>query len=278
VKRIRVWLAAAVALLAIAETGNALWAPHRRASERDWTDAAARVRANFRDGDLIVFAPDWVDQIGRAQLGDLMPLEMVGRSDSARYGRIWELSIRGAHAPETKSLARVEGSVHGRVTVTLFSQTPTAIAWDSTSHFADARVTQAPGETPCPRSPTGFRCATTLVEPRTLEIDYRPRRGLLVPLEQSKTTRVEWSDVPVGAFLVGWVGLHDYYARKSSDAPVELALFVDGRAALTVPVANADGWKRFALPGDGGTHTIRVEISGRSAPWRNVGFHLEARK
>ncbi|MBV8760695.1 MAG: hypothetical protein JO257_25605, partial [Deltaproteobacteria bacterium] len=61
-----------------------------------WTAAEHVVRADYRPGDLIVFAPPWVDPVGRLHLGDLIPVEMAARMDDARYGRIWELSIRGA--------------------------------------------------------------------------------------------------------------------------------------------------------------------------------------
>src|SRR3954449_12306080 len=63
-----------------------------------WAEAAGAVRAEYRPGDLIVFAPSWVDPVGRMHLGDLISLEAAGRMDAARYPRIWELSIRGAHA------------------------------------------------------------------------------------------------------------------------------------------------------------------------------------
>lgn len=256
-----VWLALGVALLALVETANALWAPHAVAKDADWQAAAAEVRAGFKPGDLIVFAPYWADQIGREHLGDLMPLDMVGRSDDARYGRIWEVSIRGDHAPEAHKLSPKSRTPHGKVTVALYEKPPAQVTWDSTSHFSDAHV--APG---------------THVEPRTLEIDYQPRRGLLAPLEQGKETVVEWSDVPLGSTLVGWAGLHDYYARKNADGPIDIEISVDGKSLIKQRVLNADNWKRFEAPTQPGNHTVRVAISAPIASWRNAGFHLEARK
>jgi hypothetical protein len=116
------------------------------------------------------------------------------------------------------------------------------------------------------------------VEPRTLEIAYQPRHGLLVPLEQGRATLLEWNDVPLGSTLVGWVGLHDYYARKNSDGPIDLQLSIDGKPVTQVHVVNADDWKRFEAPTQPGRHTVRVVISAPQAAWRNAGFHLEARK
>lgn len=253
------WVAFGVALLAVVETAVALWAPHAVASASDWRSAAAEVRAGFRPGDLIVFAPYWADQEGRAQLGDLMPLDMVGRSDDARYARIWELSLRGDHAPETRKLSPQSRHAHGRVETALYEKPAASVTWDSTSHLADARV-------------AGH------AEVRTLEIDYQPRHGILATLEQGRETSLEWTDVPLGATLVGWAGLHDYYARKSADGPVDVQLFLDGAALTRLRVVNADGWKRFEVPTPSGRHSLRVVISAPSIAWRNPGFHLEARK
>jgi hypothetical protein len=261
--KLSVWLAIAVAGLALIETANALIAPHRVAGASDWQAAAAEVRAGFRDGDLIVFAPAWSDQVGRAQLGDLMPLDMVARSDDARYRRIWEVSTRRARAPETRDLKATRTSEHGPVKVALYEKPspPAEVTWDSTKRSSDAIVSGR-------------------AEPRTLEIDYQPRLAILAPLDQGqgKSTSLEWRDVPLGDKLVGWVGLHDYYARKHSDAPIDFTLFVDGRAVHHMRVTNADGWKRFEVPTSSAPGTVRVELSSPSAAWRNAGFHLEARK
>jgi hypothetical protein len=266
VKNLRSWLAAAVALLALVETANALWAPKRVARPDDWQAAAAEVRAGFRSGDLIVFAPAWSDPVGRSVLGDLMPLEMVGRSDDARYGRIWEVSTRGAHAPEAKDLKAVQTHDHGRVQVALYEKPAATVAYDFTQHLGDARVTLEPGDQPARG-----------IEARTLEVDYRPRRGILAKLEQGRTTRFEWSEVPEARTLVGYLGLHDYYARKNADGPIRLTLFIDGKNVQTVEARNADGWKRFSVDMPAGKHAVRVELSAPDAAWRNAGFHLEAR-
>jgi hypothetical protein len=266
VKSLRYWLAVAVAVLAVVETANALLAPHRVASAEDWRAAAAEVRSAFQPGDLIVFAPAWSDQVGRAHFGDLMPLEMVGRSDDDRYRRIWEVSIRGAHAPEAEGRKAVRSTEHSRVRVALYEKPAATVAYDFTQHLADARVTHVPGDEPARG-----------VEARTLEIDYRPRRGILAKMEQSKTTRLEWSDVPEAKSLVGYVGLHDYYARKNADGPIRLTVFVDGQNLRSLEARNADGWKRFTVELPPGRHAVRVELSAPSAAWRNAGFHLEAR-
>jgi hypothetical protein len=274
--------AVALALLALYETANALLAPSRVASDADWVAAASEVRAGFQPGDLIVFAPYWADQTGRAHLGDKISVEMAGRADADRYRRVWEVSIRGAHAPEIASARRVRESRHGKVTVALYEKDAFAISYDFTTHAEDARVTQtthsAGNETPCYKDGTGFRCGGTSIGPRTLEIDYQPRRGILAPPDGGKVTRLEWTDAPLGASLVGYTGIHDYFSRKNADGPVDFTLFVDGKQRVQQRTLNADNYKKFSIPTEPGPHTVRVEISAPNTSWRTFGFHLEARK
>jgi hypothetical protein len=71
-----------------------------------WHAAAERVRAGFRRGDLIVFAPAWVDPVGRMHLGDLIPIEAAARMDAARYGRIWSWRSAARARPTPRGSCR----------------------------------------------------------------------------------------------------------------------------------------------------------------------------
>jgi hypothetical protein len=252
--------AAVVALLALVETGVALTARARVATDADWQAAAAEVRAGFTAGDVITFAPAWVDQIGRAYLGDLVTVEMAGRSDDDRYARIWEVSIRDEHAPETNGARLVRESKHGRVRVALYEKAATPVLYDFTQHAQEL---------------VGGRFAV-----RTMELDYRPRRGILVQPGPQPTT-YEWREVPLGASLVVYTGLHDYYARKSADGIVDVRVAIDGVEKLHTQVANADGWRRFDLDTRalaGTRHTVTFTVAAPNPAWRNLGFHAEARQ
>ena len=84
-RRVSVVVAALIALLALVETVNAIVAPALAPSEKDWVEAAAKVRAGFRPGDLIVAAPAWADPLMRAQLGDSVPVPVAAaRADFAK--------------------------------------------------------------------------------------------------------------------------------------------------------------------------------------------------
>jgi hypothetical protein len=255
---VKKYLLGAVALIAVVESANALWAPHRVASDADWINAAAEVRAGFHDGDLVAIAPAWSDQVGRQFLGEFISVEMAGRADSDRYARVWEVSIRGAHAPETQGAKLIKESQSGRVHVALYEKPSVKVLFDFTTHFTEA-ITRGK------------------VEPRTLEVDYRPHRGLLVPAEPL-ATRIEYRDVPLGTKIVGYTGLHDYYSRKNADGIVDFSIFVDDQRVLTVHHKNDDGWRRFEIPTFARTHTVRFEISADNPAWRTFGFHAEARE
>jgi hypothetical protein len=277
--RAAVIVAALVALVALVETSVALTARARVATDGDWQAAAAEVRAGFAAGDVIAFAPAWVDQIGRAHLGDLVGVEMAGRSDVDRYARVWEVSIRGAHSPDIAGARLDHATQHGRVRVALYQRTGVPVVYDFTANAKDARVIR--GDQPCFGDPqSGWRCGSQRIERRTLEIDYRPRRGLLVPADTRATT-LGYTEAPLGETLVVYAGLHDYYARKSADGVVDFFVDVDGVEKLRARIGNDDGWRRFdvdtrALAGT--RHTVTFHVASMNPAWRNFGFHAEARR
>src|SRR5678815_2514430 len=78
----------AAALWEIVATRTATAVP----GDPSWDEAAAILRKHYQPGDLIVFAPRWVDPVGRLHVGDLIPVEMAARMDGARYPRIWAVS------------------------------------------------------------------------------------------------------------------------------------------------------------------------------------------
>lgn len=269
------------------EAALALRAPSRVAAQEDWEAAARIVRQGFTPGDLIVFAPPWADPLGRQVLGDLMPASMVGRPDAARYGRIWEVSLRGARAPETGALRAVSQHEAGGVRVARYEQRAVTVTLDLVEDLPRAQVSQAmvtappyEGETPC----IGQRCPGSMIERRMMEIDYQPRYGVLVPVEAGRRTVLTY-EVPAaalaGARLVVWAGLHDYYARKTESGPVDLVLDLD-QGARRVPVSvQPRGWQRWEIEPPGGqdrAHTLRLEISAKDARARFLGMVAEVRR
>lgn len=290
--------AIAVAGLAVTEASVALVQTLRGpVPDGDWRAAADLIRSAFQPGDLIVFAPAWVDPVGRQFFGDLIPVEMAARADDDRYSRIWEVSIRGARSPEVAGWTLAASDERGRVRLRRYDRpasSPAAtVLYDLTTQFPSLRVTTvAPdgtNEQPCPESPTpggpavaARACAgNVLVQPRVLEIDYQPRRGILAPAVAGRTLRVEAPSVTLGAELVGYVGLHDFNMRKYADGPVDFALFIDGKERARFTYRQSENWRKFSIDtkADAGPgHALRVEISSPQPDRRTFGFHAEVRK
>lgn len=297
-------LALVVVALASWEIGAALVGKRQAPRPSDLAAAAARVRASWKPGDLITVAPRFAESLGREQLGDLMPAAMVGRGDSRRYARIFELSLRGARADdrELASLTPVAEQRFGEVTLREYAQTPVTTTYDLVEHALDARVMLAspdgrlqscpwlgplpgPGQAQ-PRGPRGaFACPGPRIEVRTMEIDYRPRYGIAAELATAQRTIVEW-DVPEaawqGAKLVLFFGLHDYHARKNASGPAELVVDLDGGAvkkAVRVELFGGLQTLELDVPAAARTvHTIRIEASAASAPHHTVGILGELRR
>ena len=167
----------------------------------------------------------------------------------------------------------------------LYEKPSVSVLYDFTAHADEARVTQTIGgaaETPCYHDSGAIgRCPGSRVERRTMEIDYRPRRGILAPADNNRTTHVTFGEVPLGKSLVVYAGIHDYYARKNSDAPVDFKLSIDGQEKLNVHVGNDDRWSRFEIDTSqlaGTRHEVRWDVFARNPQWRNLGFHAEARR
>ena len=97
-----------------------------------------------------------------------------------------------------------------------------------------------------------FICPGSRIERRTLEIDYQPRWGVLVPIEPGRRTVVEYGPLPAtvweGGRLWLWFGLHDYHARKHSPAPVTVEVEIDEGLILDVARLAADSVERPAAP------------------------------
>jgi hypothetical protein len=283
-RRVSVILVALIAVLALAETVNAVVAPAFAPTDKDWTAAAAKVRAGFRLGDLIVAAPAWADPVMRQQLGDLVPMPVAGRMDAARYGRIWEISQNSARAQETASAHGTSVATYGALQVKLWEKPAAMVTFDFLAQWRKAAVsvlTTARGTSPCLLASDHFQCAEgPSLKPQILEIDTGLRGALGVdPLERT-TLAVDYGDVLLGRELAVAAGLHNVWLRKAGKGKVTMRVLMDGRALGTVEATSSSGWalQRFdtaSLAGKSGN--VRFEITADDARARHFGFAAEAR-
>ncbi|HVK76172.1 MAG TPA: hypothetical protein VM734_22755 [Kofleriaceae bacterium] len=270
--RIALALVPAVALAAVA-----LWSTCRVAGAGDgvpgdgaWKRASALVRETHQPGDLIVFAPRWIDPVGRLHLGDLLPIDAAARLDAGRYGVIWELSVRGARAPETRGLTPAWQRDVGGVTVRRFERPPATLVTDV---VATAGALIRDGRLPL----EGLVARTPAVV--LAEVGFEPHRCLQVVPSPGATVTITLPDVALGTELVGGVGLADIFKRREIRAPGELAIAVGNDEVARVVVGVDDGWRTFraaTTPGPA-TLTITVAALDKGARDRLVCFALEAR-
>jgi hypothetical protein len=250
-------LAAAPALLLVAVSLWEVCATRRDATsvpgDDAWREAAASVRARYRPGDLIVFAPDWVDPVGRLHLGDLITLDMAGRMDAARYPRIWELSIRGAHAKDTAGLSPVASEDHGGVTVRRFEHAAAVVT-------AELIAQPVPG---------------TSVE--LAEVGFEPHRCLQIAPPPWRPTVLTFPRVALGRELVGYAGIADVFTRRDVRSPGYIAVAVGGELVGFAAPGVDDGWVRFAGATRPGIADVTVIVLATDRD-RRICFAAEARQ
>jgi hypothetical protein len=290
-RRGRIVAYAAVALLvalALLEAGVALTAPLRTPSAAEWQRAAAFVRAEQRPGDLVLFAPAWVDPIGRLHLGDVISIAEEARMDAARYGRLLEVSVRGGRAPETRAagVRRVRRERFGRVTVTLYEQPRAEVVYDFLERWREARVSRWRGdrqEALCTLGGDKIQCpgvGHNHVALRVLEPDYSARRCLYVQPVERAQVRLTFA-ATLGRTLAVRTGLHDYHQRKIANGRVLLRVLVDGREVGQTWQGSGDGWKPLTIDTaaqDGQAHDVTFEISSPNPYARHFCFAAEARR
>jgi len=224
-----------------------------------WRAAAAEVRAGYRPGDLIVFAPDWIDPVGRMQLGDLIPLPAAARMDAARYGRIWELAIRGARSPDTAGLVPIAAADHDGVAVRRYERAPAIVVGDVLDRLATA-------------TSDGPRPTLELAE-----IGFAPHRCLQISPSPGVPVRIGFPQFPLGRELVGHVGIADVFTRRDVRSPGQLDVEIAGKRVASAAPGVDDGWVRFAAPTAPGAADV-VFVARASDAGRRICFAVEARQ
>jgi hypothetical protein len=257
-------VAGAVAVLALVETVVAAVAPALAPTDGDWQAAAREIRAGFQAGDLIVAAPAWADPIMRVHLGDLVPAAVAGRLDDARFGRVWEVSQRGARAPEAaRGKVGLEHKL-GALTVRRVDRPPAVVTYDFVERWGDARMSGG-----------------QVFRRQIVEVDTRLRQALLAPPVVGGTVAVEYPAVTLGRELMIGTGLHDVWARKYTHADVHLRVVVAGTPAAAITANNETGWQLTRIDTaayQGRVVSVRFEITSPAPAGRNFAFAAEARR
>lgn len=252
----------AVLLIAVA-TWETCATPRDAAStprDETWDAAEKVVRTGYQPGDLIVFAPDWIDPIGRLHFGDLISVDMAARMDAAKYGRIWELSIRDARAPETAGLKPTATQTVGGITIRGFIREPVKVVADVRDALLTARI-EGPGR--------------PMLE--LAEVGFAPHRCIQIIPAPNQSVRMTFPQLPLGRELVGYVGLADVFTRRDIRAPGKLTVEIGGKQVASVTAGVDDGWVRFSAPTTPGPADVTF-IASATAQQRLICFAAEARQ
>lgn len=231
----------------------------------DWTRASAAVRERHQKGDLITFAPRWIDPVGRMHLGDLIPLQMAARMDGARFGTIWELSIRGARAPETRGLNSERALSFGAVTVRRFVRKPAVVLYDFVRQLPSAKIGGAIAQRPI-----------AVLE----EVGFEPHRCVRGVPRAGGMVSIKYPAAQLGSSLVGYVGLADVFTRREIRKPGTLRVLAGDRVLATANAGIDDGWVRFEIstrPAAGTPIEFQL-VAGPGARNRLICFAAEARQ
>ena len=232
-------------------------------SDGDWERAAEYVRERHAPGELIVFAPDWIDPVGRLHLGDRIPIEMAARMDAARYGAIWELSARGARAPEARGLEPVLEERFGDLRVRRYEQEPAEVVTDFRNEFSRAQSTGSWARRP-----------QLVLE----EVGFAPRRCVRGVPRAGEQGSIRFDDVSLGETLVGYAGLADIFTLRDIREPGRLRVLIDGDEVASVALGIDDGWVRFEAetePREGASVEFLAEADASD---RLICFAAEARR
>jgi hypothetical protein len=257
--------AALLVAVAVWEMLAAARAGHDVPGQHAWEGAAQAVRELHEPGDLIVFAPDWIDPIGRMHLGDLIPVDTAARMDDARFGTVWELSIRGASAPESRGRQVTWSRAFGGLRVRRLVAEPAVVVTDFVAALGRAQVAgQAVGR---PRAVLA-------------EVGFEPHRCVQVEPRPDQTVSVVYRDAALGSTLVGHAGLADVFTRRDIRAPGRIEVLVAGERVAGAELGVDDGWVGFSAATTPGTGDVefRVTAVGANASKRLICFAAEARK
>ena len=249
-----------LAVLALWETVGSLSGPRGAVTDADWAAAERFVRAEHRPGDLVTFAPEWLSPIGRAHLGDLVPVADATRADADRHGRVFVVRLRAARVAET--LGRTLQKEHkGRLSVGLWTTQPVEVAYDFVEKLPEAQV------------------ANGRAEVRVSEVDYAARRCILVQPGPA-TVSITYPSVRMGRTLVGFTGLDHFQQRKLGKGVVEVAVYVGEQLKERIVHANDDGWRRFEIDTSGSNgqqKSVRFDVHAPDPRHRRLCLFAEAR-
>jgi len=272
---VQILLCALLPIVGIGELALAQSQARKVPTEADWKAAAVAAKAAKKPGDVVIVAPAWAGPLGRQGVGAVDPtlvdLRTVAKSDLETATRVLELSIRGKDDPDTKGFRLLDEKSFGQVKLrTLENPHPDKLVRDlvselgpsaSVAHVTNGVIEPCRWERGATRMPNLFNGPGTPVDrflcppydpgwtfvgiTAITDLQYTPRRCLLMhPLDNSSTV-VTYPPGVIGKKVVAYVGLHVFQERDLAKSPVHARVMVAGKEVAHTRHKDGDGWLRF---------------------------------
>ncbi len=240
----------------------------------DWSAARDALQTEAQPDDLVIFAPFWVDPIGREQLGDeLAGLRREARPDETRFARAFEVGIRGAHRAELEGWKKTAERRIGKITIgTYENPAPVKLRTDLLELVGTDRVTvsrvDGASETACPFQrgvgqpgglgvPQGpavpgdrYVCSSgAYVGAAVLHaLDHHPHLCLFVSPQGGGSLRIRFAKITFGTSLHGHSGVQWVNERTPSAERITVAFSAFDRPLGQNAHRVGAGWTGFELP------------------------------
>jgi len=263
-------------------------------SDADYHAAGERLRQEFHPQDAIASAPDYIDPLLRREVGDQMPLSLVGRPDLSAYRRLWVLSLGGAHPQDAPDHApewqEAFGHLHlaryalpePTMQLNLVDQLEKAVVQLTVrNRTRDCRLRRGRPERGGALglgtigAPSRFVCgpgrdqmvAAVVVE----DLDLAPRYCVWQPALTGRTLKVRYTNIILHDELVIDAGLYYEHERDETGPPVTLTVRIDGQEQGKLVHKDGQGFRRLVVATK---HMIAktLEIEVHSNRTRNPGF------
>ncbi len=231
-----------------------------------WAEASAVIRGRWEPGDLVVPAPEWSDPLMRRELGDLLGLSDVGRSDLATHRRLWTMSIRGHRPREAPDEEPDFQQQVGPILVLRWDLDPDRVLYDFVEHVERAAVTiddrpcrwqvgrprggglgggpiEAGARHVCDPQRSWLWVGATVEE----DLHLQPRHCIWQHPAAPEVIAATFEDVPLGDRLVLAGGLYYEHERMLEHGPLSVAVFLEGAEIGRMVHRDGEGWKAMSV-------------------------------
>jgi hypothetical protein len=296
------WVIAAIPAIGVAELLAHVRQTHEVTIDDDWRAARDGVSKTIQPDDLLIFAPKWVEPLGRRWMqSDIATMSRMTFADTSRYKRAVEVSIRGKHREELEGWKSAKTDHYGNIDVTVYENPKASPVVDDPLDVTRMRVSFTQGgsaERDCPFERTApqtagtyyppglpipgerFNCGNALVAVGILSaLDYSARRCVIASPGQGMRLRVRFSNVKIGKALHGNHGIYAESERNKTGAPVTIDLSIGGKPIGRATHKDGDGWGYFEIPTTdmaGQTADVLAEISSSGSD-RSYCFEVTTR-